>query len=94
MDYDLQGRMQEEGEGLGLGARFAHTLGAKTQSPLSWSAACARCIRWQQQQHFDITTPPGPLPLPRSYARTSKGNVVEWNRFTREYFTERETLVT
>ncbi|EFN59273.1 hypothetical protein CHLNCDRAFT_17068, partial [Chlorella variabilis] len=28
------------------------------------------------------------------YARASKGSVVEWNRFTREYFVERETLVT
>lgn len=33
-------------------------------------------------------------PLHCSYARTSKGNVLEWNRFTREYFAERETLVT
>ena len=29
-----------------------------------------------------------------SYARTSKTNAVEWTRFTREYFLERESLVT
>lgn len=28
------------------------------------------------------------------YARTSKANVMGWNKFTREYFGERETLVT
>lgn len=33
-------------------------------------------------------------PNPRRYAKTSKVNAVEWNRFTREYFVERETLVT
>ena len=28
------------------------------------------------------------------YAKTSKDNVLVWNKFTREYFLERETLVT
>jgi hypothetical protein len=49
-----------------------------------------RCIN-----HFLINGAWWLVDLPGyGYARTSKGNVVEWNRFTREYFTERETLVT
>lgn len=49
-----------------------------------------RCIN-----HFIINNAWYLVDLPGyGYAKTSKGNVVEWNRFTREYFSERETLVT
>lgn len=63
-------------------------------------AECHAFTCWCVPGSERLCTLPQPTPQPypalarRSYARTSKGNVIEWNRFTREYFAERETLVT
>ncbi|KAL4437187.1 hypothetical protein ABPG75_004326 [Micractinium tetrahymenae] len=64
--------------------------GRSSLAMVSKTPGKTRCIN-----HFLINGAWYLVDLPGyGYARTSKGNVVEWNRFTREYFTERETLVT
>ena len=51
--------------------------------------------------HFSLMLPLTAARVPplrpshtRSYAKAGKSNVIEWNTFTRQYFLERETLVT
>lgn len=64
--------------------------GRNSLAMVSKTPGKTRCIN-----HFIINGAWYLVDLPGyGYARTSKGNVVEWNRFTREYFTERDTLVT
>ncbi|PRW58204.1 GTP-binding protein [Chlorella sorokiniana] len=64
--------------------------GRSSLAMVSKTPGKTRCIN-----HFLINGSWYLVDLPGyGYARTSKGNVLEWNRFTREYFAERETLVT
>jgi GTP-binding protein len=63
--------------------------GRKTLAMVSKTPGKTKCIN-----HFLINNAWYMVDLPGyGYARTSKDNVLGWNKFTREYFLERETLV-
>ncbi len=63
--------------------------GRNSLAMVSKTPGKTRCIN-----HFLINNAWYLVDLPGyGYAKTSKENVMGWNKFTREYFTERETLV-